>query len=321
MLLLLLALTIATEEATEPTGVARIRADAEALAPDVTTGLGKAYLEAAKRLPAVEPRVLFFDSTRREYLTEETSANLEGAEREKLKKLNVDETLYYNTRYGSPLAYSRPMELLGRTGVESLASKKVVDFGCGGLGPLRLMAAGGAHTVGVDVDPMLGALYSAPGDQGEFLGGRVALVLGRYPADPEVRGKVGGSIDLFLSKNTLKRGYVHPEQGRAAIDLGMEDAAFLKILYENLKPGGSILIYNLGPAPAGPGEPYRAMADIRTPFAREAWEAAGFRVEAFDADDAAAARTMGAKLGWDQGPGKMDLAKDLFATYTIVRRP
>jgi hypothetical protein len=168
---------------------------------------------------------------------------------------------------------------------------------------------------------MLATLYSGPEDQGSAGKGRVALAIGRYPADEAVRARVGGGLDLFLSKNTLKRGYVHPDSGRAPIDLGMGAAAFLKTLHAALKPGGYVLIYNLGPAPSPPGQPYKAMADIRTPFSRADWEAAGFRVEALDRDDTGAARAMAAALGWDKGAGAMDLQKDLFATYTLARRP
>ena len=39
---------------------------------------------------------------------------------------------------------------------------------------------------------------------------------------------------------------------------------------------------------------------------------------AFDADDTAAAREMGKTLGWGES---MDLSKDLFGTYTLVRKP
>jgi hypothetical protein len=168
---------------------------------------------------------------------------------------------------------------------------------------------------------MLAALYAGPGDQGAFGDGRVSLVIGRYPSDEAVKAKVGGGYDLILSKNTLKRGYVHPDAGRAFIDLGLPDAAFLRTLHDGLKPGGFVLIYNLGPAPAPAGQPYRPMADIRTPFSRADWEAAGFRIEDFDRDDTAAARQMAGVLGWDKGPEAMDLTKDLFATYTLARRP
>ena len=51
------------------------------------------------------------------------------------------------------------------------------------------------------------------------------------------------------------------------------------------------------------------------------WEAAGFQVLAFDADDSAFARRMGHALGWDAGESPMDLEKDLFAHYTLVKKP
>jgi hypothetical protein len=304
----------------QPTGVARIRRDAEALAPFVATNLGRDFLRAAETLPAVHNRMLFHDIARKTYWNEQAAAKLEPGERRKLKTLAVDETFYYGTRYGSPLAYVRPLELLGKAGLDNLAGRKVADFGCGGIGPLRLMAGLGADVVGIDVDPMLAALYSEPGDQGAIGPGRVTLAIGRYPSDAAVKARVGDGLELVLAKNTLKRGYVHPDSGRAGIDLGMDDLTFLKTLHAALKPGGTAILYNLGPAPAPAGGPYRPMADIRTPFSRVDWEAAGFRVVAFDRDDSEAARAMAGALGWDKGPDAMDLANDLFATYTLVRR-
>ena len=81
------------------------------------------------------------------------------------------------------------------------------------------------------------------------------------------------------------------------------------------------MIYNLCPAPAAPGKPYIPWADGRCPFSRALWEAEGFRVLEFDADDSDAARAMGHALGWDLGSSAMDLAHDLFATWTLVRKP
>ncbi|MFO0961017.1 MAG: hypothetical protein U0800_26850 [Isosphaeraceae bacterium] len=305
----------------EPAGVARIRRDAESMASLVTTAPARDFLKAAATLPTIQPRTIHHDPDRKAYLTAAEREKLDPERRDALKALPVDESFYYNTRYGSPLAYARPLELLGKAGLEGLAGRKVADFGCGGIGPLRLMATMGADAVGIDVDPMLAALYSEPEDQGAYRDGRVTLAIGRYPADEAIRARVGGNLDLFLSKNTLKRGYVHPDSGRTFIDLGMDDAAFLKTLHAAMKPGGFALIYNLGPAPAPAGEPYKAMADIRTPFARDDWEAAGFRLEAFDRDDTEAARALAAALGWDKGPGAMNLEKDLFATYTLARKP
>src|SRR5262249_38653107 len=160
--------------------------------------------------------------------------------------------------YGSPLAYALPLEVLGRAGVADVAGRKVLDFGYGTVGHLRLLAALGADVTGVDVDPMLPALYAGPRDQGLIRGhggpgGRLRLIDGRFPADPAVARAVGGGYDLVLSKNTLKRGYVHPAgpvDPRRRLDLGVDDAAFLRVLHGSLKPGGYVLIYNLSPAPA-----------------------------------------------------------------------
>ncbi|QEH35034.1 hypothetical protein OJF2_35790 [Aquisphaera giovannonii] len=293
-----------------PAGVARIREDARALAPLASTDLARAFLKAADSLPAVAPRTLHFDQASKSYLTDR-EAGLR-ADRAGLKVVPVDESFFYNTRYGSPLAYARPMEILGRAGLADLAGRKVADLGCGGIGPIRLMAAMGADALGIDVDPTLAALYGRD-DLGRLGKGNVDIAIGRYPQDEAIRARVSG-LDVFLSKNTLKRGYVHPDRGKAFIDLG-PDAAFLEGLRAAIKPGGYALIYNLGPAP---GKDYLPMADIRCPFPREAWERAGFRVEAIDADDSEAARKMGVTLGWGDAAA---MEKNIFASYTLARRP
>jgi SAM-dependent methyltransferase len=317
----LLAVVIVLAQDSEPSGVDRIRLDAVALKPSVRSSLARQFLDAATSLPKMRTRTLYHDPANKTYRTQQAAEKLDANSRERLKEFLVDETFYYNTRFGSPLAYARPLELLGRSGIETLSGRKVLDFGCGGLGPLRLMASCGAEVVGVDVDPMLEALYSEPGDLGAVEKGRLSLFIGRYPLDETMNAKVGREYDLVLSKNTLKRGYVHPESGRTFIDLGVSDEAFLATLFASLKPAGRVMIFNLGPAPNSPDQPYKPMADCRSPFARLAWERAGFLVEAFDRDDTPAARELGALLGWNKGEGAMDLEKDLFATYTLVRKP
>ena len=82
-----------------------------------------------------------------------------------------------------------------------------------------------------------------------------------------------------------------------------------------LKPGGYFFIYNLAPAQ---GKPYLPMADGRCPWSRELLQAAGFEVLAYDADDSTRARQMGHLLEWDSDGD--DLKKNLFATYTLLRR-
>ena len=149
----------------------------------------------------------------------------------------------------------------------------------------------------------------------------VKLVFGQFPAEAATVSEVGTGYDVFISKNTLKRGYIHPEQQvdpRMLVHLRVDDETFVHAMFDLLKPGGFALIYNLCPPPAEPGKPYIPWADGRSPFPRELYERIGFAVVAFDLDDTAAAREMGKALGWGES---MDLEKDLFGTYTLVRKP
>jgi SAM-dependent methyltransferase len=156
----------------------------------------------------------------------------------------------------------------------------------------------------------------------------VTLVTGRWPAEEaavaEVDAAAPQGFDLILSKNTLKHGYIHPAQEvdpRMLVSLGVDDAAFVQAVARRLRPGGQFLVYNLCPAPAPEGQPYIPWADGRCPFPRELLEKAGLEVLAFDQPDDAAARALGAALGWDRGEGAMDLQNDLFAWFTLARRP
>ncbi len=310
-------------------GVAQLRQEARALERLVSSPLGRSFLRAAPQLPSIAPRKLFLDEANRTYLTESAARELGDDRRRSLKPVPVDETFYYTTKYGSPMAYARPIDLLGESGWEDLSGRKILDFGYGTIGHLRLLAGLGADVTGVDVDPLLRALYSAAEDQGTIKNprgraGSIRLIHGRFPADDPVRTAVGGGYDLFLSKNTLKRGYVHPERpvdSRRLLNLGVDDAGFVKTLYEALKPGGRVLIYNISPAPSRPGEPYKHWAEGRCPFDRPIWEAAGFRILAFDRDDNETMRRMAHALGWDQGESPIDLKNDVFAQYSLMEKP
>lgn len=96
---------------------------------------------------------------------------------------------------------------------------------------------------------------------------------------------------------------------------GVDDAMFVRAVYEALKPGGYSLIYNL--YPAQPADRYLPWADGGSPFERVLLETAGFMVLGFDVDDTAAARAMGAALGWAE---QMNLETDLFGIYTLARK-
>ena len=315
--------------AARETAVAVLKREASAVDRLVTSRLAKNFLKATASLPVIAPRTLYLDEVTKTYLSEAGTAALSQEEKGKLKRIPIDDSFYFNTKYGSPLAYSRPLEVLGRRGLDDVSGLKLLDFGYGTIGHLRLLAGLGAQVTGVDVDPLLHALYSAPEDQGfvknpEGRDGRVRLIDGRFPAEKAIQAAVAGGYDLIISKNTLKNGYVHPEQPvepRRLLNLGVDDAMFVAALHQALKPGGRVLIYNISPAPSPPGEPYKNWADGRCPFPKKVWEAAGFRVVAFDQDDSEPMRAVGHALGWDQGDSPIDLKLDVFAKYSLMEKP
>ena len=319
----------AADPAARTGALAELIRDARALDPLVSSRLAKDFLKATAALPAIRPRTVFLDESTKKYLNEATANALKPEVKNKLKRVELDESYYWNTKYGSPLAYARPLDLLGQSGVEAASGKKILDFGYGTVGHLRLLASQGARVTGVDVDPLLSALYSDPGDQGMVqnphgTSGQLRLIEGRYPAEEGTKAAVAGEYDLIISKNTLKKGYVHPErpvEPRRLLNLGVDDAAFVRVLYQALKPGGKVLIYNLSPAPSPPGQPYKHWAEGGCPFARELWQDAGFRVIVFDQDDSAAARAVGRALGWNGGDSPIDLDSDLFARYSLMEKP
>jgi len=324
ILVLLLAAGAASDGAATSQPSA-LPAEARKLQPLARTPLGQAFLKAAEGAPPYTPRTVYRRGKAREWVDAAAFAKLAAADRGAWKPMTIDEETYQGLFYGSPMAYLLPFERLGGAGFGSLRGKRVADFGHGGIGQLRLFAELGAETVGIDVDPLQPILYSAPGDQGPLgkAGGSVKLVHGRFPADPRVVAAVGGGYDLFLSKNTLKRGYIHPAEKvdpRMLVNLGVDDPTFLKAVASTLKPGGWLVIYNLSPAPNAAGKPYLPWADGRCPFSAEDLAAAGFETLVRDAVDDQAARALGAALGWDKPPDNMKLADDLFALVTVARK-
>ena len=287
---LLLATVAASDPVPQPSA---LPAEARKLRPLAQSDLGRAFLNAAEGAPPYAPRTVYRRGQTREWLDAAAYARLAGADRAAWTPVTVSEGTYQGLFYGSPLAYLLPLERLAGAGFGGLRGKRVADFGHGGIGQLRLFAELGAEAVGIDVDPIQPTLYGA--DQGPLgkAAGSVKLVHGRFPADPKAVAAVGGGYDLFLSKNTLKRGYVHPAEKvdpRLLVDLGADDPIFLKAVAAALKPGGWLVIYNLSPAPNAAGKPYRPMADGRCPFSAEDLAAVGFETVVRDGEDDTAAR-------------------------------
>jgi len=314
-------------------GVARIQNDAKRLDFFIQSDEGKRFLRSTTQLPQIAPRKIFVRPDKSKYYTEEQAQKESEEVRKTLLPYDVDEDKYYNTNYGSPLSYSRPLDVLFAHGLKLPAGSKVLDFGYGYIGHLRLLASMGMHTTGVDVWPLLPALYSFPGDQGDVTGpngekGSVRLLHGRFPAEKEIVATIGGGYRLIISKNVLKKGYIHPdrpvENEKMRIDLGASDEVVLKSFLDALEPGGFFLIYNICPALTPPDKPFIPWSDGRSPFAKSQFEKAGFEVVEFEKDDTEAIRILGKTLGWDRpedGEPGMDLVNDLSVLYTLVRKP
>jgi SAM-dependent methyltransferase len=319
----------ATQTVALETAVIRMQGEAKRLAPLVKSELAKEFLDAATLLPTIAPRTIYRDAAKQTYLSRADFERKSEEERRALTPVPITEDRYYDTKYGSPLAYVRALEILGQAGMKNVSGKKILDFGYGTVGHLRLLASLGAEVVGVDVDPFLTALYSEPGDTGTIKAkkgkeGKVTLLSGRFPTEEAIKTAVGGGYDLIMSKNTLKNGYIHPEKPvdkRLLVDLGVDDETFVRALFAALKPGGRVLIYNLYPAQSPPDQPYKPWADGRCPFPVSLWEKVGFKVLAFDQNDTKNAHAMGRALEWDKGQSAMDFEKDLFALYTLIEKP
>ncbi len=314
----------------------RLVDEANTLNPLAQSDLAKRFLAATDSLPAIAPRTVYVNEMTREYFSPAEFAALPEATRVRLNKTELDEFRYYYTKYSSPLAFFRALDIATSVGLADIAGKRILDFGYGSIGHLRLMASLGAHVTGADPDSYLNALYSESNDRGLipsaassnrglFAGrGSITLAHGYYPKEAPMIARVAQGYDLIISKNTLKRGYIKPERKadkRQLIDLGVSDEVFLKTLANALNAGGKIVIYNVYPTPSGPKEVYKPYADGRSPFTREQYQKAGLKVLAFEAEDNAAIRKIGHALKWDKndkGETIDNLDTNLFAMYTVL---
>ncbi|MEK6702395.1 MAG: hypothetical protein AABZ53_09040 [Planctomycetota bacterium] len=323
--------------------VEKLQGEAKGLMPLVKSDLAKQFLAATKNLPDVKTRTVYRNKERGIAVNAAEYAKLAPEKQADLKPRECTPEFYYYTGYGSPLVYARVVDLMAQHGVKGLGDANVLDFGYGTVGHLRLLSQMEANASGVDVEPLFQALYSEAVDwtiplrspKGETLIGlehTIQLHTGQWPANAQLVKQVasGGPFNVITSKNTLKAGYIHPKppEGKTVneaqlVKLGVDDAAYLKAVHDSLKPGGLFIIYNICPAQSPEGDltkPYIPWADGKSPFTKDQFASAGLEVIAFDVDDQAWVLDCWKALGTDQGKPRDEVAKDLFAWYTIARR-
>ncbi|MHA7811824.1 MAG: methyltransferase domain-containing protein [Phycisphaerales bacterium] len=305
---------------TEPHALEPLHADAEALRDVYRTESAQRMLDEVERLPIIEARTIHVATRPNRGYTQSKFDSLTVAQREGLQPFEVDAMRYYSTFYGTPLVYARVLELVDRHAPQfEIDNARVMDLGYGQLGQLRLWAQMGADVVGVEVDPILTAMYDGCEAVGNIEdAGSVTLIEGAWPNDEDCRRQVAGGYDLIISRNLLKKGYVKPAQRNPSFPVpvawGMSDEVAVGHFFDALAPGGIVVIESLGPKP----DPAKPWSDIANPWPRSAWSAAGFEVLAHDTDESPFVRRQGRALGWDE---RMDLKNGLYGVYSVYRKP
>lgn len=329
--------SITAHERLSPEGEAaqrKMHQDAKTLKPLVKEVAALEFLNAAELLPEPPARTVYRNREKGSAVSAKVWEKMTAEERTGFAARACTPEFYYSTGYGSPLVYARVLDILGKQGIKTLEGKRVMDFGAGTIGHVRAMGLAGADAHGVDVEQLLGALYSEEEDQGKLTEGKQGqawLHIGRWPAEKDVVEKVGTGFDIITSKNTLKEGYIHPKppkgktvDARQIIALGVDDATFLKSVHDALKPGGVFVIYNICPAQSDANDlskPYIPWADGKSPFSREQFAAAGLEVLELDVVDAEWAIDAFAALGYANGASKEEMGKTTFCWYTVAKRP
>jgi SAM-dependent methyltransferase len=304
----------------------KLKADAAALRPLVSSDLAKNFLDATATLAEPGARVVYRNREKGIAVSKRAYDAMSAEEQATLTARECTPEFYYETGYGSPLVYARVLDLAAPH-VTLEAKPRLMDFGYGTIGHLQLLAHRGFDAHGVDVEPIFGALYGEPGDTGAMGAGSVSIHTGQWPAEAPLRTAVGGGYSLITSKNTLKGGYINPSpppgqtvDPKRLVHLGVSNEEFVKHVHDSLRPGGVFVIYNIGPPQNPPDKEYIPWADGLSPFSRAMFEAAGFEVLAFDQIDHAWVLDCFEKLGYAEGKSREELAKAYFCWYTIVRR-
>lgn len=284
------------------------------LQPLVTSKLGTEFLDKVETLnPNPYIPELYMDKVERKIVKDLKSNAIDTS---RYQKINVDSRYYYYTRYGTPLAFVSALEALGRR-LKSPKRLNILDYGFGTIGHLKLLSLNGHKVTGIEANTFLEALYEDEYSKND----NMELFFGIFPKDDHFKEKLTPeSYDVFISKNTLKKGYVNPEfefDKKYLINIGRSEEEYLNAVFNLLKDDGYFLIYNLHGKLVLEKDAYKPMLDGRSPFTKEQFKNAGFSVIEYNQDDTEFIRKMGKALGWE---ASMNFDKDLFATYTLVKK-
>jgi hypothetical protein len=141
----------ATPSPAVPSGLETLRAEAARLEPHLRSGWVKRFVRGTAELPPVPSRVFYRTADRTRAFTEKDALALPEAERAALQRVEMNEQAYY-ARISTPLAYARPLDILAEAGFEP-RGRKLVDFGYGNIGQLKLLALLGADSAGIEWTP------------------------------------------------------------------------------------------------------------------------------------------------------------------------
>lgn len=291
----------------------------------------RTWLDRASELPEVEGQTLFIGPRAeggydRAVYTPGEVREMDPEDVADCRPVTYGPERYYATNYGSPIAYAPALLCATEAGIESFEFKRILDIGYGQIGQLEMLARCGAEVDGVEADPVIHRLYTSTRLSDSVVArdgtkGSVSLHMGEWFADWRFRERVGEGYDLILARNVLKRGYVQPEEPMEQfdpIDIGGDPATGAQALFDALRVGGVVVVYNLGGGAWRLEDgSYNAQADVRDPFGREAWEAAGFEVLHFQANGSQLMREVGVALGW----GTLEDLESYNVLYTVVRKP
>ena len=158
--------------------------------------------------------------------------------------------------------------VLGACGLKGWQKQRVFELGCGDAEFLSVIHSEGAEGVGVEK-----ATAPATAFEPTLTIHRGALA--QFETD--------ALADVFVSRNTLKRGFVRPVDGASPrFSLGSSVLEALTAIADKTREGGLFCIYNVSPTDAALA--HEAHADGHCPFTRQELAAAGFDVLLHDAD-------------------------------------